>query len=99
MKAQDLVNKKITLATLKSFIRKAEELFVIHHSSFCGMSDMVETNENPTLIKVSKEDAIGIKGVWVVGGSRDYFWFKETETMYGIRVSNACGHATLWTNK
>lgn len=99
MNAQDLKTKKITLATLKRFINKSEKLYVQTLMSFNGMSDMVEINEDRKFIEVSKENAIGINGVWVVGNSRDYFSFQETKTHYGIKVSNACGSEIIWTNK
>jgi hypothetical protein len=99
MNAEILKNKKITLTTLKSFIKKSDKLFVETISSFSGMSDMVEMNEDRQLIEVSKEKAIGHEGVWIVGNSRDYFKFMETETHYGIKVYNACGSEILWTNK
>jgi uncharacterized Fe-S cluster-containing radical SAM superfamily protein len=49
--------------------------------------------------EVSKEDAIGHKGVWTVGGSRDYFRFIENSLYFGIEVSNCCGCGILWTKK
>jgi hypothetical protein len=94
-----LKTKKITMATLKSFIRKSESLFVLTISSFDGMTDCVEQNNNQKLLAVSKENAIGIQGVWCVGSSRDWFSFYETETHYGIKVSNSCGCGILMTIK
>jgi len=97
MKASELSNKKITMATLKSFINKSNELFVEVKQSFCGMSDCVEVIENPEMILVSKDKAIGHSGVWCVGGGRDYLSFVQKDSMYGIKVSNACGYGILWT--
>jgi hypothetical protein len=94
-----LKTKKITMATLKSFVRKSESLFVLAISSFDGMTDCVEQNNNQKLLAVSKENAIGIQGVWCVGSSRDWFSFYETETHYGIKVSNSCGCGILMTIK
>jgi hypothetical protein len=94
-----LRNKKITMATLKSFICKSESLFVLTISSFDGMTDCVEKNNNQKLLPVSKENAIGHNGVWCVGSSRDWFSFYETETHYGIKVSNSYGCGILITSK
>lgn len=99
MKLEQLRTKKITTATLKSFIKNADVLFVESISSFSGMSDCVESVENRKLVEVAKDKAIGHSGVWCVGSSRDYFEFKETETHYGIEVSNSCGSGILWTKK
>jgi hypothetical protein len=99
MNTATLSNKKITMATLKSFIKKSESLFVLSESSFNGMTDCVERNTNPTLIPVSKENAIGHKGVWCVGSSRDYFRYFENDTHFGIEVSNSCGCEILLTAK
>ena len=90
--------KKITLATLKSFINGSNELYVKHHSSFNGMTDMVENIESE-LIAIDKENAISHKGVWCVGKSDDRFTFSETLTMYGINVYNCVGSSTIYTNK
>jgi len=97
MTAIELSSKKITMATLKSFIRKSNELFVEVKQRFSGMSDMVEVIEEPELFLVSKDEAIGHGGVWCVGGGRDYFSFVENGSMFGIRVSNSCGYGILWT--
>ncbi len=95
---QKLKTQKITMATLKSFIKKNDNLFVEGISSFSGMTDCVEMNRTE-LIPVSKEKAIGHSGVYCVGQSRDYFCFVENEKYFGIEVSNSCGCAILWTNK
>jgi hypothetical protein len=99
MKASELKSKKITLATLKLFIKKANNLFVEEKSNFNGMTDCVESFKNTKMVEVSKEDAIGHNGVWCVGGSRNYFTFEENDNYFGIEVSNCCGHSILWTSK
>jgi hypothetical protein len=95
---QKLKKQKITMATLKSFIKNNDNLFVQGISSFSGMTDMVERNKTE-LIPVSKENAIGHSGVYCVGQSRDYFKFKENEKYFGIEVYNCCGCGILWTTK
>jgi len=99
MNAEQLKTKKITMATLKSFVNKSKVLFVEHHSSFDGMTDCVQSINDSGLIRVKKENAIGINGVYCVGRSRDYFKFMETPKHYGIKVYNSCGSSTIWTNK
>ncbi len=94
-----LKTKKITAATLKSFIKKSPVLFVENLSSFSGMTDCVEYNFNSKMIEIAKEDAIGHKGVWCVGSSRDYFKYVENNNYFGIEVSNSCGCGILWTCK
>jgi hypothetical protein len=76
---KDLKNKKITMATVKSFVKNADILFVEHQSKFDGMVDCVMPCEDSELKEISKEDALGIKGAWVVGSSRDRFSYKEME--------------------
>ena len=96
MNISELKTKKITLATLKAFIKKSSELFIEVKSDFNGMTDCVEIVKIG-IKKVSKEKAIGHDGVWCVGSSRDYFKFVENENYFGIEVSNCCGHGILWT--
>ena len=76
---KELKNKKITMATVKSFIKNADKLYVEHQSSFDGMVDCVMRYEESELKEISKEDALGIKGAYTVGSSRDYFNYKEME--------------------
>ncbi len=99
MKQKELKSKKITLATVKSFIKKSPKLWVSIHSSFDGSTDCVELTRDNSLVEIRKENALGSKGVWVVGSSRDYFKYVENETHFGIKVSNCCGCGTIWTNK
>jgi hypothetical protein len=98
MTANDLKNKKITLTTLKSFIKKNSELYVSVQSQFDSMVDGVRPINLP-IKQVTKNNAIGIDGVWVTDGSKNYFSFAENEIYFGIKVSNCCGTATLWTPK
>jgi hypothetical protein len=96
----ELKNKsKITLSTLKSFIKKADKLFVLGISSFDGMEDGVRFHKNPELIPVTKDDAIGHGGVWCVSSSRDMLKYYETDTHFGIEVYNCCGCGVLLAKK
>lgn len=97
MTANELRNKRITLATLKSFIRNSKrQLFVEQHSEFKLMTDMIESVDRD-ITPVEKEDAIGHKGVWCVFRASNYFKFAEKGGHYGITVCNCCGSWTLWT--
>ena len=96
MTTQELKGKKITMATLKSFIKKSKSLYVEIQSSFDGMTDCVQSVKS-NLREIKKEDAIGHGGVWCVGGSRNYFTFVEKGNMFGIEVYNCCGSGILWT--
>ena len=97
--------KKITMASFKAFAnRNANNLYVKGLSDFNGMSDMVEHNENPKWMKteISSDDhyySTGIKGVYTVGGSRDWFDEYEDDKYYGIKVYNCCGSAVLAIEK
>lgn len=92
--------KRITLATFKSFINKnRSNLFVLHNSSFDGMTDCVQELKNiPHKIELTTEyvkHSLGIKGLWLVGSSRDYFKSYEDELFIGIEVSNCCGRSIV----
>lgn len=88
---------KITRTTFKSFIKNnAQDLFVKNVSYFDGMTDCVEHNRKAEFVKASPGDhnpehTLGIDGVWLVNGSRDYFQPYQDDEFEGIEVSNACG--------
>lgn len=88
---------KTTLATLKSFIKKNEsQLFIRVQSSFDGMVDGCTSERDLGFNKAQKADIfskhnLGFKGVWIVGGSRNFYYQIEENGFKGIRVSNCCG--------
>lgn len=89
-------NKKITLATVKSFIKKNKEnLFINVKSRFSGMTDGLENHNNGfQKVEVAKEMdefTLGIKGAWFVRESRDWFSAFEENKFSGIKISNSCG--------
>ena len=95
-------NKKTTLATVKSFIKKnSNNLYIQVCSSFDGMVDCVVSTGSTTYEKVELKDSInskytlGIEGAWFVGSSRDYFTSYELNGMKCIHVSNCCGSFTI----
>lgn len=98
--------KKITLATVKKFIREnANNLFVNCTSSFDGMTDCVESRDDgftkvdPQKINMNQEHDLGIERLWFVRGSRDYFEPYEDVMYSGIRIFNSCGSSVIATKK
>ena len=95
-----ITEKRITRATFKSFIEKNKgNLFICVKSKFNGMIDSVE-NIKDLPRKCEYEDntqahhfeyTLGIKGIWLVGDSRDYFKKYEDDLYTGIDVWNCCG--------
>ncbi|HNV97518.1 MAG TPA: hypothetical protein PKL13_04435 [bacterium] len=93
---------KITLATLKKFIRENKQnLFLKRKSDFSGMTDGIEIIREDfspiTLTDSNLENTLGIQGVWVVGGSRNYFTPFVEGNYVGIDVYNCCGSFLLTT--
>lgn len=97
-KQNTMQTKKITLATLKSFVKKNEDhLHINVRSRFNGMTDCVESKGNQfkranILENVNKEHNLGIEGAWLVLSSRDYLRHYDDGNYVGIDVSNCCGH-------
>lgn len=97
--------KKITLATIKSFIKKNEsKIYIEVKSSFSGMTDCVETIKDDFKLAVKDVNinvkyTFGIPGAWFVGNSRDYFEAFENTNYTGFKVYNACGSFIIATNK
>lgn len=86
---------KITKSTFKSFVRKnREHLLISRPSNFDGMQDCVVSCDAtfvPAEESACAENTLGIKGIWLVNGSRDYFDHYEKDGLVGIRVYNCCG--------
>lgn len=94
---------KITKATFKSFLRKNQgNLFIRVGSRFDGMTDCVQEVESPEWSPIEASDRpcennLGIAGVWLVHGGRDYFEAVEREGFKGIRVYNCTGSFIIGT--
>lgn len=95
---------RLTLASLKKFVRDNREgLHIKVRSDFDAMTDCVQQNPNSTFRPVeadtfrSQEHTLGIRGAWLVLGSRDYFKAYEEEGFKGIEVYNCCGSFILAT--
>jgi hypothetical protein len=99
--------KKITRATLKSFLKKNDgKIYIELKSSFDGMTDCVMPCDCgiPGLLPAERdtefsENRLGYKHIWLVGHSNDYFSPFENNIFYGIRVSNCCGSFNVLTPK
>lgn len=93
--------KKITMATVKSFVRKNANkgIFVNVKSSFDGMTDMCEARNSGFMIadkdETCVENTLGLCGVWLVGNSRDYFTAYEDDKFIGITYYNSCGKGII----
>ena len=89
--------KKITLSTFKSFIRKnAGKALIRVDSTFDGMVDgCVETEDRSFTPLVARETVwdnnLGFYGIKLVLGSRDYFRAYSDENHEGIEVFNCIG--------
>lgn len=99
---------KPTIATLKSFIRKNRPNLLINvKSTFDGMTDCVQPRQDGFIPIKAHEynqnendtNTLGIAGVWLVGGSRDWVEPFNSEDMIGYRVSNCCGSFVVAINK
>ena len=99
---------KITLATVKSFIRKANTLYIKNISHFSGMTDSVEQFENPKFKAVEftmakkgyyQDNQLGIFGAWFVFGGRDQFTKYDDSEYIGYEIYNCCGSFLLVTPK
>jgi hypothetical protein len=112
MKSTATTAKRITRATLTSFVRKNRARLLIDvHSKFDGMYDSVmpvgESGFTPIIedpYTNFAETTLNIVGVWLVRGggkaqSRNYFSPIDTPTHEGIRVSNCCGSFSLAVRK
>lgn len=97
--------KKITKATFKSFIKKnKEKLYIRNRADFDGMVDGLEWKKDAQFRQIEnderfEENTLGVKGIWLVGQSRDYFKHYEDENFIGIQVSNCCGYFEIGIRK
>lgn len=95
--------KKITKATIKSFINKnIDNLFIKIEDRFDGMVDCVMPVEDEfhPIVKIEYNDYnMGINGCWFVNESRDWFKTYEDDKYIGYSISNCCGSFKLVVNK
>lgn len=96
-------NKKITLTTIKSFIKreiKNDNLYIKQLSDFDGMVDGVrDVKDDFTKVKYKVEDAdrnsLGIPGAWFVKQSSDSFRTYSDDNYIGYEIYNCCGSFIL----
>ena len=90
--------KKITRATIKSFVKRElnnNNLHINVLSSFDGMVDCIMPLKKG-FIKAEKtnnslQNNLGVQGIWLVGQSRNYFDLYADEDYIGYKVYNSCG--------
>lgn len=88
--------KKITIATVKSFINKNKDVLLINvKSQFDGRTDGIEDRNNG-FQKIRQSDrshnnTLGIMGVWFTPSTRNFCEAYENEFYKGFRVDNCCG--------
>ncbi len=92
---------KITLTTIKSFIRNNPTVLHIKNlSDFDGMVDCVmptdRSNFRPArATNTNLEHNLGIGGAWFVKRSRDYFEPYRDDDFQGYMIYNSCGSFIL----
>jgi len=101
---ETITKKKITLATIKSFVKKnKEKLFINVTSEFDGMIDGISSCKDgfqkAKLTESNNKNTLGINGAWFVGSSRDYFYSYEDDNYIGYNVYNCCGSFDLVIEK
>jgi hypothetical protein len=99
------MEKKITKATLKSFIAKNRDgLFINVKSEFDGYSDGLESRGGG-FVKAEADDrghcqknTLGIEGLWIVG-NHNTFEAYDDGIFTGIEYMNCCGHGIVAIRK
>ena len=93
---------KTTRATIKSFIKreaKNNNLYVKTKSSFDGMTDCVQDVKDNfrkvNEINFSDKYSFGIRGLWLVGQSRDSFDDYADQDYIGYKIYNCCGTSII----
>ena len=95
--------KRVTLATVKAFVRRNKgSLYIKAEASFDGMTDCVQRTDGAVFRKITKPidieahgNTFGISGAWFVKGGGDYFRPYDKEGFKGHYVYNCCGRFTL----
>jgi len=87
MTKAELKAKKITVATLKSFMRKNPNFRVFEKYSFDGMID----GNSSAQAGIKEWDFDKTIRLVLVGSSGNYLQFVEKTGYYGINVYNCCG--------
>ncbi|GAG76104.1 unnamed protein product [marine sediment metagenome] len=92
---------KITLTTIKSFIRRHPNVLHIKNLSyFDGMVDCVMSVDGAKFRPVKPAETnldhnLGVAGAWFVKRSRDYFKPYKDDDFQGFEIFNSCGSFIL----
>jgi hypothetical protein len=82
---------------------KEKNLFINVKSSFDGMVDGCEPQykgfQPVKTTDLHIENTLGIEGLWLVNGGRDYFRAYEDEKLQGIEITNCCGRSIIAKEK
>ena len=93
--------KRITLDTIKAFIRKnTGSLYLQNISDFDPQVDGIIRSERRGFRPVKNTDqhqhnTLGIGGAWFVRGSRDRFTSYKDDDFSGFKVANCCASFIL----
>ena len=98
---------KITLSTIKSFIKREmakDNLYISKKADFDGMQDMVDDCRDTSFKKAVKDETNprnrqGVSGAWFVGQSRDSFREYADNNFIGYEIFNCCGKFILAFHK
>jgi len=92
--------KKITMATVKSFIRKNRyALRISSRTQFDGMCDGIMPTADQSFVRAYETDThmdatLGVQGAWFTN-SKNYLQRFEEAGMIGFRIQNCCGSFDL----
>ena len=100
------IMKKITLTTIKKFIKENKgKIYIKNISHFNGMTDGIDNCENQnfylseqTEIKqkqYGRDNTLGLKGAYFVFDTRDYFNTFNENNFKGFTISNCIGHFVI----
>lgn len=92
--------KRTTIATIKSFIRKAGDGLYIRDRG----NGQYRPGENGQFIRAEVDtehtrNSLGVRFAWFVGHSRDYFSAYDDGVFAGFEITNCCGHFILAVKK
>ena len=95
--------EKITKSTFKGFIKRNKNILLKIRSNFDAMTDCVEQLDGgfikPKKAETNISHNLGILGLWLVNGGRDYFSKFEDEKFIGIEYYNSCGSGIIVVKK
>lgn len=97
-----MTEKRTTLTTIKSFIRRnLDDLYIMNQASFDPMTGCVENRfEAPSFAKIKQtkdniNNTLGIKGAWFTRQTKNSFNEYKDNYFIGYQVCNCCGSFIL----